>query len=313
MKIENYSDMHFNSNVAKKYSIMAAMVLNRILWSLTFHQNDPDEYGRYFIDEKWWMKNTYVALANYFDGLVTQRTIQEIILKFERDGYLISRRMTAKSWSQEKWYSVDSEKIKSLLAGGETPEKAKKPMIMHDAKNVSCTESHDTGRDIIDDEGRDIIDDEAGASSSLLKSRPKSPTKTSQLSLAPKAKKSRAIAFEEEDLKLGEEWLDFAIKEKRGRPYASWTAENFAKILAKIRASTDLNHEGIRAVFEFVQENDFWRSNAISPAGLMTRSRNDLLKIDNLITAMKGSPKYRTMRTMEKIMDIEFDPAAVPF
>lgn len=125
--------------------------------------------------------------------------------------------------------------------------------------------------------------------------------------------KAKVRRYEPEDFSLGEAWLEFALKQRNGKGYPSWTAEGFAETMAKIRARAELTPQMLREVFEFVQEDDFWRPNAISPAGLLTKSKNGLLKIDNLIAAVKGAPKYKTARELEKVRDIEFDPSDIAF
>ncbi len=119
--------------------------------------------------------------------------------------------------------------------------------------------------------------------------------------------------YETQDLALAVRWVDFAKGETKGSSYPSWTPENFAKDLAKLRIKAGLNHEAMAEVLEFVLEDKFWRPNAISPAGLLTKSSNGLLKINNLLSAMKGAPKYKTARDFEKVKDLEYDPTKVAF
>lgn len=343
MKIENNVDMFFNKRIAKKYSIMAALVLNRILWSLTLHQNDPHnkDYARFFIDGQWWMKNTYEALATYFDGLISKRTIREIVLKFESDGILISRQMEAKRWHHEKWYTVDLE-LCAKLQGIAVTEKAKKPMIIDGAKNVPSVSIDGTVACPIDEPREGTIHGATATPSSSIKSHSKSQNTTSEGS-APTAgvcsllhmnpartirpghesiegkgrRKGKSEAkFEPEDLALGKEWLTFATSRVGNKGYGSWTEEKFAVEFKKIRENTQYDHVRLREILEFLKVNDFWGKNALSPARLLVVSeRNELTKIDNIWQAVLAQPKFKTMREYAKTEEIikEYDVTKLPF
>lgn len=94
------------------------------------------------------------------------------------------------------------------------------------------------------------------------------------------------------DLAVGRDWLDLAHGEmpwKADDP--KWTAELFAEAIGKVKRATDLNDDGIRAVFEFVKVDDFWRKNAATPMGLLKRSsRNGERKVDNILVRMRQAP-----------------------
>lgn len=65
------------------------------------------------------------------------------------------------------------------------------------------------------------------------------------------------------------------------------TAEKFYNELMKIQSTTDLNDNGIEALFEFIKTDEFWSQNAISPMNLISKSKNGLRKIDNILLRMK--------------------------
>lgn len=88
---------------------------------------------------------------------------------------------------------------------------------------------------------------------------------------------------------IAEQWLEYAKKEMPwSEPPDGWTVENFAKDIAKVRAATNLNEQGISEVLKFVSYDEFWRDKALSPGGLLKRSdRNGQRKIDNILLRMK--------------------------
>jgi len=102
------------------------------------------------------------------------------------------------------------------------------------------------------------------------------------------------------DLAVGREWLAFALEEcpwKFDDP--SWTPERFGQSIAKVKAAVGLNEEGAAALLAFVRTDDFWRKNALSPAGLLKKSgRNDQRKIDNILIRMRS----KTDRTVSAVM-----------
>lgn len=97
--------------------------------------------------------------------------------------------------------------------------------------------------------------------------------------------------IEPSDLAVGREWLDFAVQETPWRAGRSgMTAEAFAVSIARVRRVTGLDETGIAAVLAFVRSDDFWRQNALSPAGLLKKSgRNGLRKIDNILVRMRST------------------------
>jgi hypothetical protein len=68
----------------------------------------------------------------------------------------------------------------------------------------------------------------------------------------------------------------------------TWTPENFAFAIAKLRRATNLNDDGVVKVLAFIKGDEFWRKNAVSPNGLLRKSdRNGQRKIDNIIVRMR--------------------------
>lgn len=113
--------------------------------------------------------------------------------------------------------------------------------------------------------------------------------------------KKRHPTHTEADLSVGREWLAFALQEmpwQAGR--RGFSDESFAQAVAELRRATDLNPEGVAAVLAFVKADDFWRRNALSPAGLLRRStKNGNRKIDNILVRMK-TPTDRVLDSLKE-------------
>lgn len=94
----------------------------------------------------------------------------------------------------------------------------------------------------------------------------------------------------EEDLELAEGWLAYAKREmKYTTPPKSWVPEKFAEEIAKVKRCAGIDTAKMRDVLKFIEGDAFWRPNALSPAGLLKKGRNELRKIDNICLSMKGN------------------------
>jgi hypothetical protein len=60
-----------------------------------------------------------------------------------------------------------------------------------------------------------------------------------------------------------------------------------------------LDHAQLHGIFDFISQDEFWRKNAISPGGLLSKSyKNGLRKIDNILIAMNNDKAVKT-RTID--------------
>lgn len=91
------------------------------------------------------------------------------------------------------------------------------------------------------------------------------------------------------ELSLAKKWLALAVKFTKGKPYPSWSETKFAAEIAKIKTRTGYDDKEMEAIFTFVENNDFWTKNALSPAALLNIMPNKMRKIDNIRSAMKGA------------------------
>ena len=99
---------------------------------------------------------------------------------------------------------------------------------------------------------------------------------------------------------LGEDWLSHALREMPWKENASgWDSATFAAQLLKVKNSSGLNDEGMRAVLDFISASEFWTKNAVSPKGLLNKGKSGLRKIDTILSQMK-TPE---MRRDEKLLE----------
>ncbi len=92
-------------------------------------------------------------------------------------------------------------------------------------------------------------------------------------------------------LSLAHEWHDWATA---SRPYlASSNPQSFAKAIAQLQARHSIKDEGMRKVLRFIQRDPFWSEQALSPCGLLKRSKNGLYKMENLLASMKTDRSWQ--------------------
>lgn len=84
---------------------------------------------------------------------------------------------------------------------------------------------------------------------------------------------------------LASEWLSWSLTVT---PSIKASAHDFAVSISEFCRIEKISANDLRQIFEFIRKNEFWAKNAVSPAGLRTRSKNGLLKYQNILNDMKG-------------------------
>ena len=136
-------------------------------------------------------------------------------------------------------------------------------------------------------------------------------TKLKSKSLTKKTKpKTKKLSYQLEDLELGKKWHQYALSEmKWSSPPNSWNDEFFATGIALVKRRAGLNHQQMIKIYEFVRNDNFWSANALSPKTLLNKSsRNDMRKIDNIISAIRS--RNPTLKQLEKVIDASAEDKA---
>lgn len=111
------------------------------------------------------------------------------------------------------------------------------------------------------------------------------PTLTPNPNPSPK-KKIPVTPLDEGWLSFGQVWLDYGIRtipHMAGRP--KWNAEDFGRELERVAKKVNLTPEQFREVQKFAESDSFWCKVVASPFGLLKKSDNGNLKMDNLLAA----------------------------
>lgn len=105
--------------------------------------------------------------------------------------------------------------------------------------------------------------------------------------------------YTDADRALAADWASWAsTRSKTVRPDIARWADTF-RLMREIDGLTDPD---MRAMFDFVRSDDFWAKNAISPAHLRARSKNGLLKHENLRNSM--TPPEAASRSIYDAIDL---------
>ena len=301
--MENTVNYGFNHNAAEKYGITGAMILNRIVWSQNYHMENREEY--YFKEGRWWVCNTYESIAEHYRGLICVSTIKTKIRKFENDGLIISKQMAKENYNRTKWYTVDLDRWVHLISGG-----GKNYPMDSANQNLPIRRGKIYPIDKVDTppiEG--VKTDRTTTVYSLTNSLANSLTKH-----PPVASLSAVVKYNEHDLQLATEWLQFS---KELMPWkkapASWIPERWADDLAKVKRVTGINDNGLKGLFRFIKNDDFWCKNTLSPNTLLKKGSNGNRKIDNILLKMRPTRDIQRSNEKQAIDDFVNDNTKAPF
>lgn len=116
-----------------------------------------------------------------------------------------------------------------------------------------------------------------------------------------------ADAFGAEIFDLSKRWLEFALAQTpTGAENATWTHGHFAAEIDKVCRQLSITSIQAIEMFDFIQtDHDFWMKNAISPFGLLKKSKNGLRKAENIMNAMRRNPVQKTRSTGTNVVQIK--------
>ena len=119
-----------------------------------------------------------------------------------------------------------------------------------------------------------------------------------------KPKKQAAVPIDPSWLELGAKWLEHStsIIPNGTSQYPDWTPESFAKHIQKAAEHLGRNADFMAQVLDFIRQDEFWAGNAVSPGGLMRKSKNGLKKIDNIVArvaSVAGTKKEIKLKTID--------------
>jgi hypothetical protein len=123
-----------------------------------------------------------------------------------------------------------------------------------------------------------IYDDPHFLEKKLLPTEKKSKTK----------KKTDITKFSEAEIAAAERWAKITESE------TPWLADKidygeYAEAIAKIKRHIKIGDDAMDYLIGFIERDQFWRRNAISPKGVFKKNTAGVYKIDNIVIAMKST------------------------
>lgn len=123
------------------------------------------------------------------------------------------------------------------------------------------------------------------------KNKTKHKTKYTRLSFGQDVRPQTKYRYDEWHTKLAENWHRHFKNISPNSP--DQNLEKWANEIRLTSAQYKLDEKMFNAVFNFVENDSFWASNALSPMGLRTKNKSDIPKLINILKAM---PEYNMER-----------------
>ncbi len=251
-----------------------AFMIEYMVWSIRDKQTKPDFYKDFSKDGRFYMWDTYKNWHVRMPWL-GESTIRKYLSDLRKDEWIFTAFLARDNRDRTLFYTVDLDLYSKTVAS------------FWQSHVLDSSTSH-----VLDSSTSHVLDNSNSTCSELAnvpltKTLTKTPTNKIGADATPPPV-VRVPKYDDHDFLLGGRWLEHAVGASNTKPYPSWTQVKFAEEISKIKRLCSLSHEQLVAVFEFVRVDDFWKPNALSPNGLIKKSKNnDRRKIDNIIAAMK--------------------------
>lgn len=100
-------------NLARALGLNEALIVQQIYFYMNVHRRKKSE--RHFIDDRWWVYNSYPEWIKEHFPWLSVRGLQKIILKLEKMNILMSMQGVENRQDRRKWYSVNLEALDKLV------------------------------------------------------------------------------------------------------------------------------------------------------------------------------------------------------
>lgn len=97
-------DRFFESVIAKEFGVTAALIYNRIKWSVEMHRKNKQI--EYFEHDEWWMYDTLGALAEY--AFCNEKTVRRSLKKLLDSGRIKIKKLKKHTGDLTNFYSIET-------------------------------------------------------------------------------------------------------------------------------------------------------------------------------------------------------------
>ncbi len=121
--------------------------------------------------------------------------------------------------------------------------------------------------------------------------------------------KSKALKLKVDSdlMNLALRWLEYATENMKWKKGTELDTKYY-KALLLVKEYLDCSVKDLEIIFNWSVKDDFWQSQVFSPISLLTKKKNGLRKIDNLLTAMKRNFVKLNPLTKIDTQDLEKRP-----
>lgn len=257
----------------------------------------------FFIEDRWWMCDSLPDLMAY--SKLTRHQILLVIKTLRETHQIIETGQHDHKFAvRRNWFSVNRDTLLAVLS---SPIVRKPDDVSVQNRTI---DSPETGRYLL------ITKSPTESLSESLKkdipietpidTKPDDRMETAMV-IELKPKKKERPPMDQESIDLGKKWHAYARSNTKTKPYSSWSDESFAQELINLKFKTGLTAAYLTQVLEFLEKDDFWRPNGLSPKNLSTISKNGKRKIDNIIDAMERAKKQTWSRYGSPKVDFSAD------
>lgn len=117
-------------------------------------------------------------------------------------------------------------------------------------------------------------------------------------------KQVKLIKIPEKVESLAREWFKLTRDNTTGKLNKSWTVEKWGQDIHKIMTKNDLDIDTIFRIFNFLKDDDFWKTNCLVPSSLDKISKtNGLKKYQNILNSINYKPSNKNQRKIIAPLD----------
>ena len=105
---------------------------------------------------------------------------------------------------------------------------------------------------------------------------------------------------------MSKQWLSFA---KSKSPNGRFTEIAFAEAINKMRLKFHLTEQQIEFMLNWIRNDDFWCTNALSPVSLLKKSKScpEITKLEQVINRIKARKKTEKEKLYDAAMKFDAD------
>ena len=244
-----------------------------------------------YYEGEWYMWDTYDAWQRRMPW-VSLSTIRKTFSEMRKDGWLKTAHLSPNKTDRTLYYTVNKAKVQRAYAQFEHMEEEdlkdtkSDPNLAHGSAEVSA---HGSVTYVTD------------ASAEVSAHLPITYNHTKNHTKSPDEFHKKCSPF---DIGMAEKWIEFAkAHSKNGR----FKLPQFAEAIMRMRTKFELTEEQIGFMLNWIRQDEFWCTNALSPVSLLKKSKScpEITKLEQVINRIKSRKKTEKEKLYESAMKFD--------